>query len=161
MPFLWEVSGISIYLSDVEFVTKVKSDNFVKYFQARVKFSRISGISIYQRWSLVGKDDYLCWKLICSQPVIRSYLYLCFSYTIFVLIFANQIISFSKYLPPLTFPSPNNVFLFLLCSSFPLRTKFSFNYFPPFPLPFFFSSEEQKYLFLLQKIEFTNLTWSS
>ena len=47
MPFLWEVSGISIYLSDVEFVTKVKSDNFVKYFQARVKFSRISGISIY------------------------------------------------------------------------------------------------------------------
>ena len=112
MPFLWEVSGISIYLSDVEFVTKVKSDNFVKYFQARVKFSRISGISIYQRWSLVGKDDYLCWKLICSQPVIRSYLYLCFSYTIFVLIFANQIISFSKYLPPLTFPSTNNLFFF-------------------------------------------------
>ena len=112
MPFLWEVSGISIYLSDVEFVTKVKSDNFVKYFQARVKFSRISGISIYQRWSLVGKDDYLCWKLICSQPVIRSYLYLCFSYTIFVLMFANQIISFSKYLPPLTFPSTNNLFFF-------------------------------------------------
>ena len=112
MPFLWEVSGISIYLSDVEFVTKVKSDNFVKYFQARVKFSRISGISIYQRWSLVGKDDYLCWKLICSQPVIRSYLYPCFSYTIFVLIFANQIISFSKYLPPLTFPSTNNLFFF-------------------------------------------------
>ena len=112
MPFLWEVSGISIYLSDVEFVTKVKSDNFVKYFQARVKFSRISGISIYQRWPLVGKDDYLCWKLICSQPVIRSYLYLCFSYTIFVLIFANQIILFSKYLPPLTFPSTNNLFFF-------------------------------------------------
>ena len=112
MPFLWEVSGITIYLSDVEFVTKVKSDNFVKYFQARVKFSRISGISIYQRWPLVGKDDYLCWKLICSQPVIRSYLYLCFSYTIFVLIFANQIIFFSKYLPPLTFPSTNNLFFF-------------------------------------------------
>ena len=71
-------------------LSQKSSDNFVKYFQARVKFSRISGISIYQRWPLVGKDDYLCWKLICSQPVIRSYLYLCFSYTIFVLIFANQ-----------------------------------------------------------------------
>ena len=137
MPFLWEVSGISIYLSDVEFVTKVKSDNFVKYFQARVKFSRISGISIYQRWSLVGKDDYLCWKLICSQPVIRSYLYLCFSYTIFVLIFANPIISFSKYLPPLVLSLPQIMFslsssvLFLLCG-------------PNFPsiifLPFLFHS---------------------
>ena len=126
MPFLWEVSGISIYLSDAEFVT---SDNYIKYFQPRVKFSRISGISIYQRWSLVGKDDYLCWKLICNQILSVSVFFI-YHFCSYIRKPNNFLFQISS--SPYTFPSPNNVFLFLLCSSSPLRIKFSFNYFPPF-----------------------------